>query len=709
MNIEKVKIQNYRLLKNFELDMKKELSLIVGKNNCGKTSFITIMDKFLNSNSNSTHFKWDDFNLEFQSIFYNKISENEEFYDGITMTLFINYSDEDSYLNIQKFMMDLNPENNIIVLEFCYFCPSDKFRILRRDLEKNNIDNPGKFSKFMKKNSNKYLKLKVHSKGYDCASERIIDTLSAEISISEIKKLIKCHVIKANRDASNHANDHSLSSLSAKYYELKKSSIEIGTIVDDNETGEELGIDVFNELNRIIIEADEHLNKVYNGKIDDAIEERNQPGIFSSIIENIKRFGGVSGETRVSIQSSIESKELLRDNTTLHYEHDGRYLPESYNGLGYLNLIGMIFEIETAIASFDGKKDEISADINLLFIEEPEAHTHPQLQYIFIKNIKKLIDEKKGESNLNIQTILTTHSAHIVADCDFNDIRYLKRESTNITAMNFELLKEKYGGDEATFKFIKQYLKLSNSELFFADKAIFIEGETERMLLPAIMKKIDDVDNMSLPLLSQNISIIEAGTYINKFREFTNFLGLKTLIITDIDGTKLDIVKDTNGNPVLKKNGEPKCAKYACPSSEATFTSNPVLKEFFDLKDNENDFETLAKKKCNDKLIDENSKIAYQTEENDYFARSFEDSFIALNFDFVKHHKDNFTQGLKNRAEFEKESESPKSPNYYDLADKCINKKSSFALEILYYDGIDEKTWKIPGYIKEGLEWLKKI
>lgn len=47
MIIEKVQIQNFRLLKDFELDLKEGLSLVVGKNNCGKTSILTVMEKLL--------------------------------------------------------------------------------------------------------------------------------------------------------------------------------------------------------------------------------------------------------------------------------------------------------------------------------------------------------------------------------------------------------------------------------------------------------------------------------------------------------------------------------------------------------------------------------------------------------------------------------------------------------------------------------------
>ena len=65
MILEKVCVENFRSLRNFETDFKKDLSLIVGRNNCGKTSILSIMNKFLNSNS--SYFDWNDFNLKYQN------------------------------------------------------------------------------------------------------------------------------------------------------------------------------------------------------------------------------------------------------------------------------------------------------------------------------------------------------------------------------------------------------------------------------------------------------------------------------------------------------------------------------------------------------------------------------------------------------------------------------------------------------------------
>lgn len=40
MHISKITVRNYRLLKDFSVDLEENLSLIVGKNNSGKTSLL---------------------------------------------------------------------------------------------------------------------------------------------------------------------------------------------------------------------------------------------------------------------------------------------------------------------------------------------------------------------------------------------------------------------------------------------------------------------------------------------------------------------------------------------------------------------------------------------------------------------------------------------------------------------------------------------
>jgi putative ATP-dependent endonuclease of OLD family len=100
--------------------------------------------------------------------------------------------------------------------------------------------------------------------------------------------------------------------------------------------------------------------------------------------------------------------------------------------------------------------------------------------------------------------------------------------------------------------------------------------------------------------------------------------------------------------------------------------------------------------------MDENGqlRLLFQKAENGYQSRSFEDAFICNNLQFIIDNKDNF-MSLKNISTLETDN-----PNYYDIADQCIDSKTSFALDILLYGGKENEKWTTPLYIKEGLEWL---
>lgn len=688
MFLYKIEVNNFRLLKDFELYFKNELSLIIGKNNCGKTSINIILDKMLNSHK----IIWDDVNLEWQKNIFTKIQEfditkqNElTVLEAINFKLFIKYNDNDSYSNIQKFMMDLNPGNNIIVLEFISQITKKKIIELRDIIKEKKIDDFISFSKFIKKNFSVFFETKRYSRGFDVELNQITQVRSEEIDIRDIRKVIRLEGIRADRAVSNDERNHVLSSLTGKYFDSYKAA--------KNES--EL---VFTRLEEKLDEADKELYKIYNGEKSESGESIE--GIFSGVIDVIKTYGGAENGIDIAIESSISEKNLLSDNTNLSYRQGGDCsLPETYNGLGYLNLIGILFEIETKIQELF----EQPADINLLYIEEPEAHTHPQLQYIFIRNIKSHIKAHRKklseDKNKQLQILITSHSSHIVSECNFDDIIYLKKNGNTVIAKNFNSLKEEYGGDKQKgFKFVKQYLTINRSELFFADKAICIEGDTERILMTMMMHKIDNKENPEgdiIPLLSQNISVIETGAHSHIFIPLFEFLGIKVLILTDIDAAN----KNDNGRYI---KSHPKEAKY---------TSNASIKDFFKdtgLDELNDQFGELVKKRPEDK-IKNNIRIAYQIPETDgeYQASSFEDAFIALNKDFILKNKEGLCEygALKDFSNDEIEN-----GDYYNFALNNVKKKSSFASSLLYFDdenGEEAEKWAVPHYIEEGLLWIR--
>jgi len=678
MEIKKIYIQHYRLLNDFSLELKNDLSLIVGKNNCGKTSVLSVLEKIFNKNSNR-NLVWEDINLNHRREIFESIKRVSDIPDselssilGINLQIWIQYSESDSYQNIQGFMMDLNPENNFIILEFSYIIPTKKLREIS-SLTCDFADDFSKFESFMKKNLNKFFEIQIYSRGYNPITQEMTEEKSDLHEMKDVHKIIKVRGISASREVSNKENNHSLSKTSNRFYKLNN--------------GEEINSKANNLLQSAILKADETLTRAYSG--DDSVE-----GIFTSVFERVKRFGGNDSESELAIHSSLSEKDILSNNTTLYYKHDDSLLPETYNGLGYLNLYGIIFEIETLMADIKNEP----ADINLIYIEEPESHTHPQLQYIFIKNIKDLLkehnDELKESGDFScLQTLITTHSSHIVSDCNFDDLIYFKRDNGTAVSKAFNSLKEEYGDEQLGYKFVKQYLTLNSSELFFADKVICVEGDTERILIPTMMQKVDTTNPINqasntMPLLSQNISIIETGAHSQVFRKLFDFLGIKVLIITDIDPA----------------NKNEKNRLTSCSAVDATSTTNTSIKSFFNISGDEV-FSIVAQKSAAEKITsDDRIRIAYQIpeDENGYQPASFEDAFISLNKQFIINQK----AGL---IHFEalKDFDDSEIEDFYKFARDKVNKKSAFASSLLYFEG-EENTWKVPNYISEGLLWLRE-
>ncbi|MCT4629608.1 AAA family ATPase [Winogradskyella sp.] len=692
MIIKKIKVENFRLLNDFSIDLEENLSLIIGKNNTGKTSLLSVMEKFINEKS---QFSINDFTIDKQlelSKLENKnsIAIPEDLDFTIKLLLEIHYDNNDNLKNISPLILNLE-EENVVVIGFEHSLNSNLYELLQEEFRKFKADNKNK-------NIIDFLKIDHNGRFFINQVKTIEYKADGTYGISQLIKdkktltrIINFQNIKAKREVNNsdtNRSDNTLSKLSADYYE----SIE-------NTPKEEKTI---KKLKKELENTDDELNKIY-------------PEVFEEVLKKVEIFGGKEeGESIIGVISSLQSKNILKENTSVVYKHIDHHLPEDYHGLGYLNLFAMIFDIELKCREFRKEKEilenQIPADINLLFIEEPEAHTHPQMQHVFIKNITRILENEKngldskgekvdGKKTFILQSIITTHSSHITAESNFDDIKYFLKEEkeNNIISKNLKDLKKAYSVETDQYAFLKQYLTINRAELFFADKAILIEGDTERILLPVMMRKLDLNEKLSPALLSQNISIVEVGAYSHIFEKFIDFIGIKSLLVTDFDTFKLvDNGKtDKQDNPILERE------KCRVGDKEASGTSNNSLTHFLssykfdDLKNSVNNYIIKKGSLC----------VSYQHMEKGYHARSFEDAFIHLNREFITKNKTTF-QGLKKESNFDLEGEEKKDA--YSLAEDCIKKKTHFALDIVYHSNESYSNWGIPSYIKEGLLWLQK-
>lgn len=701
MKISKIQIKNFRLLKNFSLDLEDELSLILGKNNTGKTSVLTALDKFLNQSSRKS-ITLDDFNVGLKKELLQYLSGSKELpiengYQplGIELKVYIDYTVQDDLSQVRALIMSLDPNDNNIVLKFEYKIDHEQLLKLKGDYTEQSEkfdDNP---ELFLKEHLGDYFG-SVKKKSLLFTDEAVFIDLVKENIL--LKDILSFDFISAKRSVTNKDNDRTLSYQTAKIYKRSDESNE--------------QIDASDKFKETLRKTDDELSTIY-------------ADMFDGLIQKVNKFGGVtSTDTKLKVASTLQHRDLLDGNTTVMYSHDTHDLPEHYNGLGYMNLISMIFDIEMVMGKFRRSLKEKPAAINLFFIEEPEAHTHPQMQYVFIKNIKALLKgnrERDDGITIQLQTAITTHSSHIVSECDFNDIKYLRKSKStfDVKAKNLKALQDEYkSGDEnkdaklkRSFKFLKQYLTLNRAELFFADKAIFIEGDTERILVPAMMRKIDQEFHTpdETPLLSQNISLVEVGAYSQIFEKFIEFIGVKSLVITDIDSQYTQEIVD--GQNTKKKT-------IKCKPSDplADKTSNASLNFFFNNKDlsfykNLSIDEKVLRKDDAQWIQDPDGYflMVYQTEEFGYHGRSFEDAFFSLNKGLLGTDVEAFPSLTKKHFDaFVGNTDT----DPYVFAEKAVNSKPTLAIEILLNsEKIGENefcNWQIPSYIKEGLLWLRK-
>ena len=655
MKITKVDIVGFRKLANNTIAFDDNITLVVGKNNTGKTSLIEIFHKFFGSEK--TLFKFEDFSVDTYSQnprntinFYRALENYKKYHEAIddsqadeeieskrlifiksipkiVANIYIQYNETDDLSCLSNVIMDLDSSRQDALIS-CEFSLKDTEKLFRDCVH----DNVHDIVQYLKDNLTRYYAGKIYTVDEKNRNNKY------EISKSDVEDIFLTGFVYAQRNLDDQSSD--------------------------NQKNLSKGFETFYKINNEKNLDSEGLNEVL-GKISEELDDKYK-NVFSTILKDLQKFGTNTNLQQLVIKSHFEPKAILRNNTMLFYNHDENELPESYNVLGFSNLIYIVQQFLIFYKQFNSNKG-VAPAFQLLFIEEPESHLHAQMQYIFIRNIKEFIESKK---DWNVQIVITTHSSHIVSESEFSNIRYFADSQGKLEVKNLSDFQK--SEDENNIRFLRQYMSLKKCDMFFADKIIMIEGVVERLLLPIMMKKI------GANLLSEYISIIEVGgAYAHKFKEFLKFLNIKTLIITDIDSVDSENRKScevSTGNAV---------------------TSNQTLKQWLPKKENITDLLNST----DDDKVENNIRVAYQIseEENSECGRSFEEAFIIANQSVISKEKNSFATTGKYITD----------KSAYNIAEKLKNRKTDFAFDIMMLWNNDSNL-QVPKYIKEGLSWLEK-
>ena len=635
------------MLIDAELEVDPKTTLIVGRNNTAKTSCFECIGNVLDGKP----FSFNDYPLSKREDLYTKIAlfmEKKLSFDdlnkqleAITIELLVDYSLDDSNDNLgtlSPFIIDVDVDTTTALICVEYKLKTDEkalWTLLESSYYKDGSFSPDdEAHDVIISNFNKLFGLTIYAINPKNVEDKQIK------SQKELHDLFPFYTIPAERVlGEDDTHNSSLGALISDFFDASE---------------EDLDPYIADEINRLRTIV-ENANKDVQKHSDE---------ILSTVVNNSIGFGYPNiEELKLGVTTQLSIDDQIKNQTSLSYISgtNKESLPSTHNGLGYKNLIKMEF----LLASFakDIEKRGIAC-IPLLFIEEPESHMHPQMQTAFAKYLEKFLSKL---SSVNIQTFLTSHSAHIANTMEFAKIRYAQKSNAGVVYKNLNCF-AKANSDNVDF--IRKYLSLTKCDLFFADKAIFVEGASERLLLPDMINKCEKeglFNSRKYKLSAQYYTLIEiGGAYAYKFIPFAEFLDIPCLILTDIDSmvdgrTKAVVSKGkTTSNATIK--WWMRKLKNIHQNSKAKIS----LADIIAVTDAE---KTLGK--CH---------IEYQTQENGICGRSLEEAIMNVN----RNH-----YGLVN----------PVTEEDLEFTEKS---KTDFALNLIY----NNPAYSIPQYIKNGLIWL---
>jgi hypothetical protein len=364
--------------------------------------------------------------------------------------------------------------------------------------------------------------------------------------------------------------------------------------------------------------------------------------------------------------------------------------------------------------------EENRPPLHLIFIEEPEAHLHTQLQQVFIRKVLDILSiEEDDAAHYRSQLVITTHSPHILYERGFRPIRYFRRCSTAAGQSSEVLNLSAFYASTAnpTRDFLERYLKLTHCDLFFADAAVLVEGNVERLLIPLMIEKA------APRLKSAYLSILEiGGAFGFRFRSLIEFLGITALIVTDIDsviGAPAPAAVDEGG--ALPEAEDIENAETGAGAGSACMvhvvdavTSNQTLIQWLPGKTTiaELLIATAAERtQLHPDGIRALVHVTYQTPTDVTWqgvtaamaGRTLEETFALENLEWCQ---DQQRSDLKLRV---RGNVALPLEQLAERLHKKIKgtsfKKTDFALALLAQD---PERWTVPVYIVQGLQWLQE-
>ena len=713
MKIKSIIVENYRQFEKVELNFDDGITILAGANNTGKTSLISLIKNiFVDEKNNYNVFdipannidrwiKWaypifynffdlqrtiNDIDQEITNVIIPKDKEKPlNLIDVTSVKIHISYNpSDDNIIMFADYLMDLDVDKHDFYFLYTYEVKRSLFvEILKREFLKFKdrfeevIKCKSELSNSTDEKKEKNVEIKVRY-----LKQMIVNAYVQSImptvyfcnqdfnnkykfdDIKDFRKLFNFHFIKASRPLDDNESDHS--------HMLSKQMVKMAKM--DNR---------WNELIKNL--PDELLKPIQEKEIGKIVRDTSLKSLKDTIVALEQTNGGKSGELMLDMMvTENDISELLQKITIATYNVDGYYLGESSQGLGYSNMIYIHLQLKEYERNLDPLK------VNMFFLEEPESHMHPQMQQVFVRY---LLDYYQNR----FQGLITTHSNEIVRVAGVSRLRVIRHienyrsELYDLSKLLPKIKSAEQLEDNELADFFNWFFEIGYSEIIFADKAIFYEGDTERLYIRKVITL-----NKYKKLSQQYIAFIQVGgAHAKNYEQLIRLLNIKSLIITDIDYEKEKITPNDINNSTTSNA----TIKYFYSLSKQS--SNPSILNLYNwVKDRGNTIDNLI-------------YICYQTE-SDRYARTLEEAMLNKFFsiDVGRYYKKSEWSKMRNDSKLD--FSIPNNKNNEKITDDeeiCVRdileSTSGAKIDFMYSVIINNYAEKmIPKYIEGGLVWL---
>lgn len=218
-------------------------------------------------------------------------------------------------------------------------------------------------------------------------------------------------------------------------------------------------------------------------------------------------------EQRIVFDTSSTEIDRVISSVSIASKHDGKNM--IIGGEGRIN------QIYLSLWATQNENNDLSNEVSIICIEEPEAYLHPHQQRELAYYLGKTL---KGE------VILTTHSPFIVSEFSPNSIvRLYKKKNESLAASGGCSKVIEDGIDGLGYR-----MSVIPAEAFFADYVILVEGPSELLLYKTMASQTDiDLDRLNISVL--NVEGVDFLTYI----KILNAMEIEWSMRTDNDILKI--------------------------------------------------------------------------------------------------------------------------------------------------------------------------